>query len=107
MIIEVDETTGKATTYKTLDAFTHAHKDELDSIYKKKFAPKIELDLWNDAVLTDQLPKGAGKIVRITSHIGHIVCKCENGDVYSFDRVPESPYFKIDIKPWQSEQFNR
>lgn len=101
MIIEVDDKTGKATTYKSMYEFTFAHSKELDEIYEKKFAPEVELNFWNRELLEEQLPSGAGKIVCITSHRSYIVCKCENGEVYSFDRTGETPYFKLDLKPWQ------
>lgn len=71
MIIEVDDKTGKATTYKSMYEFTSAHCKELDEIYKKKFAPKVKLNFWNRKLLEEQLPSGTGKIVCITSH--HIV----------------------------------
>ena len=62
MIIEVDDKTGKATTYKSMYEFTSAHSKELDEIYEKKFAPEVELNLWNRELLEEQLPAGTGKI---------------------------------------------
>lgn len=101
MIIEVDDKTGVAKTFNSVSAFVSAHSKELDEVYKKKFTPEVELNFWNREFLEEQLPKQAGKIVRITSHRSYIVCKCENGEVYSFNRTGETPYFKLDLKPWQ------
>ena len=101
MIIEVDEKTGQAKTYNSISEFVFTHRDVLDPIFKKKFAPTIEFAMWNKELLEKQLPAGTGHIISVISHSGHIVCKCESGVIYSFSRTGTYPYFEIDIKPWQ------
>lgn len=100
MIIEVDETTGQAVTYKSLNALLHAHDSEIVETYRKRFAPEIQINLWNKDIIKSILPKNAGDIVKITSHSSYIVVATTN-DIYSLDRIGAYPYFKLNLKPWQ------
>lgn len=95
MIIEVDDKTGLATTYKSVFEFAREHSKELDGHYKKKYLPKVEVDLWNLSLIQDLLPEGTSPIKKITTHLGYIVVNCENGEVHSLDRIGERPYFKL------------
>ena len=95
MIIEVNENTGLATTYRTVTDFAREHSQELDEHYKKKYLPKVEVDLWNLSLIQELLPEGTSPIKKITSHNSCIVVKCENGEVHSLERIGERPYFKL------------
>lgn len=95
MIIEVDENTGLATTYKSIFEFAREHSQELDEQYKKKYLPKVEVDLWNLPMIQELLPEGTSPIKKIIAHPSYIVVNCENGEVHSLDRIGERPYFKF------------
>ena len=95
MIIEVDDKTGLATTYKSVLDFARVHNQELDEHYKKKYRPKVEVNLWNLSLIQDLLPKGTSPIKKINAHPSYIVVNCENGEIHSLDRIGERPYFKF------------
>ena len=95
MIIEVDDKAGLATTYKSVTDFAREHSQELDEHYKKKYLPKVEVDLWNLSLIQELLPEDTSPIKKITSHNSCIVVKCENGEVHSLERIGERPYFKF------------
>ena len=95
MIIEVDDKTGLATTYKSVFEFAREHSEELDEHYKKKYLPKVEVDLWNLPLIQELLPEGTSPIKRIITHPSYIVVNCEKGEVHSLDRIGERPYFKF------------
>ena len=95
MIIEVDEKTGLATTYRSVTDFAREHRQELDEHYKKKYSPKVEVDVWNLSLIQDLLPVGTSPIKKIITHPSYIVVNCENGEVHSLDRIGERPYFKF------------
>ena len=95
MIIEVDDKTGLATTYRSVTDFTREHSQELDEHYKKKYFPKVEIDLWNLSLIQDLLPEGTSPIKKIITHRDYIVVNCENGEIHSLDRIGERPYFKL------------
>ena len=95
MIIEVDEKTGIATTYKSVSQFARVHRQDFDEQYKKKYLPKVEVDVWNLSLIQDLLPVGTSPIKKIITHPSYIVVNCENGEVHSLDRIGERPYFKF------------
>ena len=95
MIIEVDDKTGLATTYKSVFEFAREHSQELDEHYKKKYLPKVEVDLWNLPMIQELLPEGTSPIKKIITHADYIVVNCENGEIYSLVRIGEHPYFKL------------
>ena len=100
MIIEVDDNTKESKVYSSLCEFCAAHSDELSEKYRKQFAPAVEVDIWNLELIQSLLPSCATKIVMVTEHASYIVVKCEDGEVYSLNRIGEYPYFKIALKPW-------
>ena len=100
MIIEVDDNSGQCKSYKSLDAFCSEHSNELDEKYRKQFAPKVEVSMWNLELIQSLLPSCATKIVMVTTHASYIVVKCEDGEVYSLNRIGQFPWFEIDLKPW-------
>ena len=95
MIIEVDDKTGIATTYKSVSQFAREHRQDFDKQYKKKYLPKVEVDLWNLSLIQDLLPKDTSPIKKIITHTDYIVVNCENGEIYSLVRIGEHPYFKL------------
>ena len=95
MIIEVDDKTGLATTYKSVFEFAREHSQELDEHYKKKYLPKVEVSLWNLSLIQDLLPEGTSPIKKIHEHRNYIVVNCEKGEIHSLDRCGEYPYFKF------------
>ena len=95
MIIEVDDKTGLATTYKSVLDFAKVHNQELDEHYKKKYLPKVEVSLWNLSLIQDLLPKGTSPIKKIITHTDYIVVNCENREIYSLVRIGKHPYFKL------------
>ena len=95
MIIEVDDKTGLATTYKSVLDFARVYNQELDEHYKKKYLPKVEVSLWNLPLIQELLPEGTAPIKKIIAHPSYIVINCENGEVHSLDRIGERPYFKF------------
>ena len=95
MIIEVNDITGVATTYKSVSEFAREHSQELDEHYKKKYLPKVEVDLWNLPLIQELLPEGTSPIKRIITHPSYLVVNCENGEVHSLDRIGERPHFKF------------
>ena len=95
MIIEVDDKTGLATTYRSVTDFAREHRQELDEHYKKKYLPKVEVDVWNLSLIQDLLPKGTSSIKKIITHTDYIVVNCENGEIYSLVRIGKHPYFKF------------
>ena len=95
MIIEVDDKTGIATTYRSVMEFARNHSQELDGHDKKKYLPKVEVDVWNLSLIQDLLPEGTSPIKKIITHPSYIVVNCENGEVHSLDRIGERPYFKF------------
>lgn len=95
MIIEVDDKTGLATTYKSVLDFARVYNQELDEHYKKKYLPKVEVSLWNLSLIQDLLPKGTSPIKKIITHTDYIVVNCENGEIYSLVRIGKHPYFKF------------
>lgn len=100
MIIEVDDKTGIATTYKSVLEFAREHRQDFDEQYKKKYhkkkyLPKVEVDLWNLSLIQDLLPKDTSSIKKIITHTDYIVVNCENGEIYSLVRIGEHPYFKL------------
>ena len=95
MIIEVDDKTGLATTYKSVLEFARVHSQELDEHYKKKYLPKVEVSLWNLSLIQDLLPKDTSPIKKIITHTDYIVVNCENGEIYSLVRIGKHPYFKF------------
>lgn len=95
MIIEVDDKTGLATTYKSVMEFARNHKEELEDRYKKRFTPEIQVEVNNIQLLQDLLPEGTSPIKKIHEHRNYIVVNCENGEIHSLDRSGEYPYFKF------------
>lgn len=95
MIIEVDNKTGLATTYKSVMEFARNHKEELEEHYKKRYTPKIQVEVNNIQKLQDLLPEGTSPIKKIYEHTKYIVVNCENGEIHSLDRCGEYPYFKF------------
>lgn len=95
MIIEVDDKTGLATTYKSVMEFARNHKEELEDHYKKRFTPKIQVEVNNIQILQDLLPEGTSPIKKIHEHRNYIVVNCEKGEIHSLDRCGEYPYFKF------------
>ena len=100
MIIEVDDNTKESKVYSSLYEFCAAHSEELSEKYRKQFAPSVEVNMWNLELIQSLLPSCATKIVMVTEHASYIVVKCEDGEVYSLNRIGEYPYFKIALKPW-------
>lgn len=95
MIIEVNDITGLATTYRSVTDFAREHSQELDEHYKKKYLPKVEVSLWNLPLIQDLLPEGTSPIKKIITHCNYIVVNCENGEIHSLDRIGERPFFKF------------
>ena len=87
MIIEVDDKTGLATTYKSVLEFAREHSQELDEHYKKKYLPKVEVDLWNLSLIRDLLPEGTSPIKKIITHTDYIVLNCENGKIHYYEKM--------------------
>ena len=100
MIIEVDDNTKESKVYNSLYEFCAAHSDELAEKYRKQFAPSVEVNMWNLELIQSLLPSCATKIVMVTEHASYIVVKCEDGEVYSLNRIGQFPWFEIDLKPW-------
>ena len=100
MIIEIDDNTKESKVYSSLYEFCAAHSEELDEKYRKQFAPAVEVDMWNLELIQSLLPSCATKIIMVTEHASYIVVKCEDGEVYSLNRIGQYPYFKIALKPW-------
>lgn len=100
MIIEVDDYTKESKVYTTLYEFCAAHSDELAEKYRKQFAPEIEVNMWNLELIQSLLPSCATKIIMVTEHSGYIVVKCEDGEVYSLNRIGQYPWFELDLKPY-------
>ena len=100
MIIEVDDYTKESKVYMSLHEFCAAHSDELAEKYRKQFAPEIEVNMWNLELIQSLLPSCATKIVMVTEHSGHIVVKCEDGEVYSLNRIGQYPWFELNLKPY-------
>ena len=100
MIIEVDDKSGQCKSYKTFDDFCYEHSNELAEKYRKQFAPKVEVSMWNIELIQSLLPKCATPIVKVTEHVNYIVVKCEDGEIYSLNRIGSHPWFEIDLKPW-------
>ena len=100
MIIEVDDKSGQCKSYKSFDDFCYEHSNELDEKYRKQFAPKVEVSMWNLELIQSLLPKCATPIVKVTEHVNYIVVKCEDGEIYSLNRIGSHPWFEIDLKPW-------
>ena len=86
MIIEVDDKTGLATTYKSVLDFARVYNQELDEHYKKKYLPKVEVSLWNLSLIQDLLPKGTSPIKKIITHTDYIVLNYENGEIYYYEK---------------------
>ena len=95
MIIEVDDKTGLATTYRSVLEFARVHNQELDDHYKKKYCPNVKVDLCNLPLIQDLLPEGTSPIKKIITHTDYIVVNCENGEIYSLVRIGKHPYFKF------------
>lgn len=86
MIIEVDDKTGFATTYRSVFEFAREHNQELDEHYKKKYLPKVEVSLWNLPLIQDLLPEGTSPIKKIIAHTDYIVLNYENGEIYYYEK---------------------
>lgn len=99
MIIEVDDYTKESKVYTTLYEFCAAHSDELAEKYRKQFAPEIEVNMWNLELIQSLLPSCATKIIMVTEHSSYIVVKCEDGEVYSLNRIGQYPWFELNLKP--------
>ena len=100
MIIEVDDTTKESKTYMSLYEFCAAHSDELAEKFRKQFSPSVEVNMWNLELIQSLLPSCATKIIMVTEHASYIVVKCEDGEVYSLNRIGQFPWFELDLKPW-------
>ena len=100
MIIEVDDNTKECKSYMTLHEFCDVHSEELAEKYRKQFAPSVEVNMWNLELIQSLLPSCATKIIMVTEHASYIVVKCEDGEVYSLNRIGQFPWFEIDLKPW-------
>ena len=103
MIIEVDDNTKESKVYSSLHEFCAAHSDELAEKYHKQFAPAVEVNMWNLELIQSLLPSCATKIVMVNEHTNYIVVKCEDGKVYSLERIGEYPWFEITLKPWNKQ----
>lgn len=101
MIIEVDEQTGKAVTYKSIAEFCRHHNRELKAHYEKKPKHAVEVNLLNKDIIEHLLPEDSGTVTRIHSHTSFIVVNTDRGNIFSLDRTGEPPFFKLDLKPWQ------
>lgn len=86
MIIEVDDKTGLATTYRSVFEFAREHSQELDEHYKEKYLPKVEVSLWNLPLIQDLLPEGTSPIKKIITHTDYIVLNYENGEIYYYEK---------------------
>ena len=86
MIIEVDDKTGLATTYRSVLEFAKVHNQELDEYYKKKYCPNVKVDLCNLPLIQDLLPEGTSPIKKIITHTDYIVRNYENGESYYYER---------------------
>lgn len=95
MIIEVDDKTGRATTYKSVMEFASIHSDVFDEYYKHKYTPKIQVNVFNIQILQNLLPEGTSPIKKIHEHSNYIVVNCENGEIHSLNRIGEYSYFKF------------
>lgn len=100
MIIEVDDYTKESKVYTTLYEFCAAHSDELAEKYRKQFAPEIEVNMWNLELIQSLLPSCVTKIIMVTEHSSYIVVKCEDGEVYSLNRIGQYPWFELNLKPY-------
>lgn len=86
MIIEVDDKTGFATTYRSVFEFAKVHNQELDEYYKKKYCPNVKVDLCNLPIIQDLLPKCMSPIKKIITHTDYIVLNYENGEIYYYEK---------------------
>lgn len=86
MIIEVDDKTGFATTYRSVLEFAKVHNQELDEYYKKKYCPNVKVDLCNLPIIRDLLPKDMSPIKKIITHTDYIVLNYENGEIYYYEK---------------------
>ena len=86
MIIEVDDKTGLATTYRSVLEFAKVHNQELDEHYKKKYCPNVKVDLCNLPIIQDLLPKDMSPIKKIITHTDYIVLNYENGEMYYYEK---------------------
>lgn len=86
MIIEVDDKTGLATTYRSVFEFAKVHNQELDEYYKKKYCPNVKDDLCNLPIIQDLLPKDMSPIKKIITHTDYIVLNYENGEIYYYEK---------------------
>lgn len=86
MIIEVDDKTGLATTYRSVLEFAKVHNQELAEYYKKKYCPNVKVDLCNLPIIQDLLPKGMSPIKKIITHTDYIVLNYENGEIYYYEK---------------------
>ena len=86
MIIEVDDKTGLATTYRSVLEFAKVHNQELDEHYKKKYCPNVKVDLCNLPIIQDLLPKDMSPIKKIITHTDYIVLNYENGEIYYYEK---------------------
>lgn len=86
MIIEVDDKTGLATTYRSVLEFAKVHNQELDEYYKKKYCPNVKVDLCNLPLIQDLLPEGTSPIKKIITHTDYIVLNYENGEIYYYEK---------------------
>lgn len=86
MIIEVDDKTGFATTYRSVLEFAKVHNQELDEYYKKKYCLNVKIDLCNLPIIQDLLPKGMSSIKKIITHTDYIVLNYENGEIYYYEK---------------------
>lgn len=86
MIIEVDDKTGFATTYRSVLEFAKVHNQELDEYYKKKYCPNVKIDLCNLPLNQDLLPEGTSPIKKIITHTDYIVLNYENGEIHYYEK---------------------
>ena len=100
MIIEVDVNTKESKVYSSLYEFCAAHSEELSEKYRKQFAPSVEVNVWNLELIQSLLPSCATPIVKVIEHVNCIVVNCEDGEVYSLNRIGVHPWFEIDLRPW-------
>ena len=103
MIIEVDDNTKESKVYSSLREFCAAHSDELSEKFRKPFAPSVEVNMWNLELIQSLLPSCATKIIMVTVHASYIVVKCEDGEVYSLNRIGQFPWFELELKPWDKQ----
>ena len=86
MIIEVDDKTGLATTYRSVLEFAKVHNQELDEHYKKKYCLNVKVDLCNLPLIQDLLPEGMSPIKKIITHTDYIVLNCENDEIHYYEK---------------------